>query len=65
MHFPGYGIWAYKNGTTWSQIHPAAVTRLVAGDLDGNGVSDLVIDFGAAYGVWTLKNGTTAGSPWR
>ena len=25
-------------------------------DLDGNGASDLVIDFGTAYGVWVLSN---------
>ena len=56
---PGLRRVELSNGTTWSQVHPFDATRLAAGDLDGNGVSDLVIDFGASFGVWVLHNGTT------
>ena len=28
-------------------------------DVDGNGIDDVVIDFGAAYGVWEYVNGST------
>jgi hypothetical protein len=47
------------NGTTWIPIHPFEAKHLAAGDLDGNGVADLVIDFGPAWGVWLRSNGTT------
>ena len=43
-------------GATWSPIHAFAAKRLAAGDLDGNGQSDLVIDFGASFGVWVFSN---------
>ena len=30
----------------------------VAGDLDGNGRAELIIDFGDPYGLWVWNNGT-------
>ncbi len=59
IHFPGYGLWTYSNNSTWGQLHAANPTRMAAGDIDANGVSDLVIDFGPAYGVWTRRNNST------
>lgn len=45
--------------TTWALVRPLAPTHVAAGDLDGNGRADLVIDFGAGIGIWTFRNGTT------
>ena len=44
---------------TWSQVHAVNASHLSAGDLDGNGKSDLLVDFGSTYGIWKLLNGTT------
>ena len=33
--------------------------HLAAGDLDGRGSDDLVIDFGPPYGLWILYNDAT------
>ena len=46
----------------WAQVNSRNATRLAAGDLDGNGVSDLVIDFGASVGVWVLQTARPGGS---
>ena len=32
---------------------------MASADLDGNGVSDLVMDFGPGVGLWARENGTT------
>ena len=61
IHFPGYGLWMYSEyldlGAAGNAVNP---TRMAAGDIDANGVSDfLVIDFGPAYGVWTRRNNST------
>jgi hypothetical protein len=57
--FPGLGVWAYMNRTSWVQIHGLGAQRLASADLDGNGVKDLIIDFGQGVGLWARKNGTT------
>ncbi len=58
--YPGKGIWAYLNGSTWRQIDARTIAsaRAVAIDIDHNGDEDLAIDFGS-NGLWLYKNGTT------
>ncbi len=58
--YPGKGIWAYLNGSTWRQIDARAIasTRAVAIDIDHNGDEDLAVDYGS-NGLWLYKNGTT------
>jgi hypothetical protein len=57
---PPYGIWQYSQGTqTWSKIHNLSADQLVAADLDGNGQTDLVVNFGNSYGTWVLMNNQT------
>ena len=34
-------------------------SQLAAGDVDGNGQSDLIVDFGGPYGIWMLANSST------
>ena len=57
--YPGKGIWAYLNGSTWRQLDSRAVasTRGIAIDVDHDGQDDLVIDYGAS-GLWIYRNDT-------
>ena len=68
--FPGAGLWAYGAVATfvgpypsisyvWKHIHPFDVQHVAAGDLDGKGTDDLVIDFGPQYGLWVHHNDAT------
>lgn len=34
LSFPGYGLWAFSNGTTWIQIHGLLVEAVVEGELN-------------------------------
>jgi hypothetical protein len=52
LTFPGYGVWEYANGTTWSLIHPLDAQRIAAGHYTGSFFSELVIDFGPGIGLW-------------
>jgi hypothetical protein len=67
---PAQGIWAFKSLAVWQLIHSfspeSAVSpslsggsAMVTGDLDGNGLDDLVVDFGATYDVWVWTNHAT------
>jgi hypothetical protein len=40
-------------------VHPLTPVHIAAGNLDGTGADDLVIDFGPGVGIWPLWNGTT------
>ena len=59
---PAFGLWTFSDGggssPIWQPIHGFSPTVLRAGDLDGNGLADLVVNF-AGYGVWSFTNGTT------
>jgi hypothetical protein len=50
------GLWARKNGTTWVQLHYLSTENIVGGDLDGDGLDEVIADFGAA-GVWSYQEG--------
>jgi hypothetical protein len=52
------GLWFYRWGAAWAQIHPSSPEGVVTGDIDGNGRDDLIIDFGSS-GVWVLLNNTS------
>ena len=58
VNFGAYGVWAWMNNSSWTQLHTLASKALVVGDFDGNGKSDLVIDF-APYGLWLFMNNKT------
>jgi probable HAF family extracellular repeat protein len=54
----GSGVWLLgKSG--WSQVHGFGPESVTAADVDGNGLDDVVMDFGATYGVWLWLNHTT------
>jgi hypothetical protein len=54
-----YGIWVWKNNSTWQLVHGVTAEALATADLDRNGTGDLIVDFGPRYGLWAWKNGTT------
>ena len=41
-----FGVWILKYGAGWTQLTEFSSERLVTGDLDGNGIDDVVVDFG-------------------
>ena len=43
----------------WTEPHWLSPEQVVTGDLDGNGIDDIIGDFGAIYGVWIRMNNTT------
>ena len=49
---PSTGIWALLNTAQWLPMHSLSARQIVAADLDNNGRTDLVIDFGPRYGIW-------------
>jgi hypothetical protein len=49
--FPGYGVWAFMNNTSFVQLHSFDAGAIETGDLDGNGRDDIVLDF-PGYGIW-------------
>ena len=42
---PGAGVWALRQ-TSWIQVNSLSPESMATGDLDGNGLDDLVLDFG-------------------
>ena len=55
---PDFGLWTAHQAGTWRQIHDVSPYAIVSGDLDGNGLDDLVVDFGV-YGVYVWMNHAT------
>ncbi len=54
----GVGVWRLGE-SDWSPIHGLSPESVTAADVDGNGLDDLVMDFGNAYGVWLWLNHAT------
>src|SRR6185436_12769526 len=54
VDFGASGTWILFDGNTsgWAQFHPATARNIVTGDLDGNGIDEVILDFGSAYGIW-------------
>ena len=51
-----WGLWTFRNGTTWSPLHPQTSGGCVLADRgDGSGMDEEIVDFGAA-GLWQYWN---------
>jgi hypothetical protein len=59
IDFCPYGLWLRKSDQSWAELHDLCTVQLVAADLDGNGQTDLVINFGTSYGIWVWMNNQT------
>lgn len=54
----GNGTWLFRHDTTWQFLHPGSPAIMATGDLNGNGVDDVVMSF-ASGGLWCrYDNGT-------
>jgi hypothetical protein len=55
------GIWMLDNNTTWEQISTLRGETVVRGDMDGDGIDDVIVDFGLGDetrdGLWAWRNG--------
>lgn len=54
-----YGLYALRNGATWSVLHPASAQSVTLADRTANAVDEVIIDFGA-YGIYMLTNFNTS-----
>jgi probable HAF family extracellular repeat protein len=52
---PGVGLWTAHQPGIWRPVHKESADATATADLDGNGLDDLVVDFGA-YGVYAWMN---------
>ena len=55
---PSTGSGLLPNTAQWLQMHSLSARQIVAADLDNDGRTDLVIDFGPHTGFWALLNTT-------
>jgi Fibronectin type III domain/FG-GAP repeat len=53
------GLWALTAGGIYQQLSPQNAKTMTTGDLDGNNVNEIIVDFGPALGIWIRWNGTT------
>jgi hypothetical protein len=53
---PAYGVWLFRNDTSWSQLHGFSTEGFTLADRDATGKDEVVLDFGPAYGVWQYAN---------
>lgn len=59
VSFEAAGLWVLSPSSTWTKLHPLSPVDLVTGDLDGNGLDDLVVNFGPGVGIYTWMNHAT------
>ncbi|HEX9903677.1 MAG TPA: hypothetical protein VGA77_01815, partial [Propylenella sp.] len=50
----GAGLWARYNNASWVRLHNTPPKRIVTGDLDGDGMNELIVDFGS-NGLWVRR----------
>jgi hypothetical protein len=55
VDFPGYGVWAWMNNTSWVLLNAFDADQIVIADLDANGQDDVILSF-PAYGLWVRYN---------
>jgi extracellular elastinolytic metalloproteinase len=55
VSFPDAGMWIWKNHAGWHPIHAGRATRMITGDLDGNGRADVVAQM-QGLGLWVFFN---------
>jgi len=56
--FPNWGTWILT-AEGWTSVHGLNAIAMVTADLDGNGIDDLVMNFGPDAGLWAWMNHDT------
>ena len=59
VDFGSTGLWALTDAAYFNQLHPMNPKLIAATDMDGNGIDEVIVDFGAPYGIWTRWNNAT------
>jgi hypothetical protein len=57
--FGAAGLWAYQQGNHWTYLSGADPDSIITADITGDGVDEIVVDFGPA-GLWLRDNYWTA-----
>ena len=57
LDFPGFGVWAWKNDTSYQQLHTLNVSQLATIRRD-DAADDLIMEFPGS-GLWMLQAGST------
>jgi hypothetical protein len=57
LNFPSDGIWVYRNGTSWFQLHPQRAQAIAVGDFDRDGRDEVAIGFADGFGTWIYRDG--------
>ncbi len=58
IDFGSIGLWARMNDASWQKLNNSSPDRMVVGDVDGNGVDDVIADFGSTFGgIFIKRNG--------
>jgi glucose/arabinose dehydrogenase len=57
--FGAAGLWTASIPGGWSPLHHVSPKSFASGDLDGNGIDEVVVDFGDAHGIWIRMNNTS------
>ena len=53
------GLWLRRNDSTWEPAKGLSAQQMATGDLDKDGLSDVLIDFGSPHGIWLWHNGSS------
>ncbi len=60
LDFDQQGVWHYYRTTgLWDRLDKSNAVQIVSADLEGNGKTDVVINFGPPKGLWALMNNQT------
>jgi hypothetical protein len=51
------GLWVLTGTGVYQQINAHNPKAMTTGDLDGNGINELIVDFGEGLGLWVKWNG--------
>lgn len=51
------GLWSLTDRLAFRQISTSVAKSMTTGDLDGNRVDELIVDFGTGAGIWVRWNG--------
>jgi len=55
IDFGSIGLWARLNDTSWQKLNNSSPDQVVVGDVDGNGVDDVIADFSSTFGGIFIK----------